>query len=326
MTGNHTIDPGAWDRVERLLGQDALHQLAQKSVAVVGLGSGGGFVALSLAMSGVGRFILIDDDRVQMTNVVRHVSDLSDVGRPKVEAVADLIRRRNPGARVETVVGRVEDHADALRNVDLVVVGVDGELVKYTINEVCRAEGLTAIYAGVYERGEGGDVVIIHPKADGPCYACWARQLREDVAQQSARETTDPQEADLDYGMIGPDGTIEAEPGLWLHVVRVASAQADMALNELLADLPIHRDYPSNTVIIANVPMEIFEGITVPPFSVQWINVERDPNCMVCGLPETNALTLDALAGDLMSEESDGAEELGSGGAANSLRQEGESR
>jgi molybdopterin/thiamine biosynthesis adenylyltransferase len=301
-------ETNAWDRVERLLGNEALAQLAKKSVAVVGLGSGGGFVALSLAMSGVGRFVLIDDDQVALTNVVRHVADLRDVGRPKVEAVADLIKQRSPSAQVETVVGRIEDHTTELNDVDLVVVGVDGELVKYTINEVCRAEGLPAIYAGVYERGEGGDVVLIHPD-HGPCYACWARQLREDVASQSAKETTDPGEADLDYGMIGPDGTIAAEPGLWLHVVRVASAQADMALNELLEGQPIHRDLPANTVILANVPMEILEGITASPYSAQWINVERDPDCMVCGDEASREMSLDTLAGDLMTESDDDVSE-----------------
>ena len=55
----------SWDRVERLIGSRNLERLAQKRVGVVGLGSGGGFVALSLAMSGVGKFVLIDDDTLE---------------------------------------------------------------------------------------------------------------------------------------------------------------------------------------------------------------------------------------------------------------------
>jgi hypothetical protein len=96
---------------------------------------------------------------------------------------------------------------------------------------------------------------------------------------------------------------------LWLHVARVAGVQADMALNELLIGQPIHREYPANTAILANIAMEIFEGITVPPYSAQWINVERDPACMVCGTPKTSTLTLEAVAGDLMSEDADGSED-----------------
>jgi molybdopterin/thiamine biosynthesis adenylyltransferase len=288
-----------WDRVERYMGQDALAQLANKSVAVVGLGSGGGFVALALAMSGVGRFVLIDSDELETPNVVRHVADLRYVGQTKVAALAELIHQRNPHAVVETVAGRIEQHIEELHDVDLVVVGVDGEQSKYTINGVCRAHNLTAIYAGVYERGEGGDVVIIRPTPDSPCYACWADQLREDISESM------PTDTDLDYGMIGPDGTIAAEPGLWLHVVRVASVQGDLALNELLAGQPVHRQYPGNTVILANVELEIFEGLTVPPYSAQWINVARNPRCLVCGNEgEADAMvSLDDLASDLEATE-----------------------
>ena len=73
----------AWDRVERYLGEDALEQLARKKVAVVGLGSGGGFAALTLAMSGVGHFVLIDDDVVELTNVVRHAAAIDLSGLPR---------------------------------------------------------------------------------------------------------------------------------------------------------------------------------------------------------------------------------------------------
>lgn len=289
--------PASWDRVERYLGHDALAQLAGKSVAIVGLGSGGSFVALALAMSGVGRFVLIDDDLIEAANIVRHAADLRYVGKPKVEAVADLIKQRNPQAQIDTIYGRLEDHADHLTGVDLVIVGVDGEQSKYAINGICRANNLTAIYAGVYERGEGGDVVVIRP-GDGPCYACWAEQLREDIP-----ETGDTK---LDYGMIGPDGTLAAEPGLWLHVVRVASVQADMALNELLIGQPIHRTYPANTVILANVQMEILEGVIAQPYTAQWVDIKRNPHCMVCGSQQDAAdLSLADLLGNLAADEDD---------------------
>jgi molybdopterin/thiamine biosynthesis adenylyltransferase len=266
-----------WDRVERYLGNDTLAQLASKTVAVIGVGSGGGFAALTLAMSGVGNFVLIDDDYLEPSNAVRHVADLRYVEKSKVSAVADLILARNPKAKVTTHKGRLEDFPEALRGADLVVVGVDNERPKFRINELCREYGLTAVYAGVYERGEGGDVVVIQPSGEGPCYACWALKLREDTIDQGTGET------ELDYGMIGADGTLAAEPGLWLHVVRIASAQADLALNELLFGTSAHREFPANTVIMANVSMEILIGKPVHPYSAEWINIPRDPNCLVCG-------------------------------------------
>jgi molybdopterin/thiamine biosynthesis adenylyltransferase len=260
-----------WDRVARALGEGNLERLAAATVGVVGVGSGGSFVALSLAMSGVGRFVLVDDDALEPSNIVRHAADLRDLGRNKAAAVADLIRQRNPRAVVEVVAGRIEAHMDALDRCDLLIVGVDGEGAKYALNEACLERDLTAIYAGVYERGEGGDVVIIRPY-DGPCYACWAAELREGLFQPTASEN-------LDYGMIGPAGTLEAEPGLWIHVAKVAAIQADFALNELLG----RPRYPANTLIIANAAMEIIDGQVSPPHSSVWVEITRDPHCLVCG-------------------------------------------
>ncbi|MFO7323010.1 MAG: ThiF family adenylyltransferase [Chloroflexota bacterium] len=269
----------SWDRVERLIGSQNLARLRRKRVAVAGLGSGGSFVATSLAMSGVGSFVLIDDDTLEKANIVRHMADARDIGRPKAEVVADLIRQRNPDAAVEVRVGRLEQNLDALDNVDLLIAAVDGEGSKYVLNEACLKRNLPAVYAGVYERGEGGDVVVVHPY-DGPCYACWAAELREGLT--FARPDED---VELDYGMIGPDGTLEAEPGLWLHVVRVASVQADMALNELLAGTDAFKEMPANTVILANTSIEIIDGQTSLPYTAVWVNIERDPNCLVCGEP-----------------------------------------
>jgi len=283
----------SWDRVAQLLGEDILAYLKTRTVGIIGLGSGGSFVALSLAMSGVGKFILIDDDSLEPGNVVRHAADLRYVGRPKVEAVADLIRQRNPSAEIKTVVGRIEDHLDLLPDMDLVVGGVDREGPKYLINEACIQHQRTAIYAGVYERGEGGDVCIIYPD-EGPCYACWAEHLREGLA--------DPHPEELDYGMIGPDGTLAAEPGLWIHVVRIAATQADMALNLLLEDTEVHREMPANTVILANTRLEIYEGHTTLPYGAEWVSIPRNPNCLVCGHPHHEEPTSEVSLDDLVSK------------------------
>lgn len=280
-----------WDRVARLIGDSNLEKLARKTVGVVGVGSGGGFVAQSLAMSGVGGFVLVDDDTLEAHNVVRHVADHRAVGQPKVDVVAELIRQRNPDARIETHRGRIEAHMDALNGLDLLIVGVDGEQVKYILNESCLARNLPAVYAGVYERGEGGDAVLIRPY-DGPCYACWAAELREGLQAIGQDDG-----GALDYGMIGAEGTLEAEPGLWLHVVRVASAQADIALRYLLGT---DGDLPGNTVILANTALEIIEGTQTPPYGAVWVDVQRDPGCLVCGATSRDEsaaqMSLDDLA------------------------------
>lgn len=265
-----------WERVERLIGSDNLDQLADKTVAVVGLGSGGGFVALSLAMSGLTRFVLVDNDTLESGNVARHVADLRYVGENKAAAVADLIRQRNPDAQIELRQGLIEDNWDCLDALDLLVAAVDNEQVKYAINEQCLRRRVIASYAGVYERGEGGDHVIITP-FDGPCYACWSEATREGV-----KVSMNPG-GDLDYGMIGELGTLDAEPGLWVNVTKVAGIQTDLIINELLRGASAHEEMPANTLIVANSYMDIIEGQESEPHSGLWIEIERDPDCLVCG-------------------------------------------
>jgi hypothetical protein len=87
----------------------------------------------------------------------------------------------------------------------------------------------------------------------------------------------------LDYGMIGEEGTLEAEPGLWVHVTKVASIQTDIILNELLRGSDASEDMPANTIIVANNEMEIIEDVVNDPHTGLWIEIPRDPECLVCG-------------------------------------------
>ena len=79
--------------------------LAAKSVLCVGLGSGGSTVADLLARSGVGRFVLWDNDRLEPHNVARHVCTQRDLGRPKASAMRDHILAINPDAEVKAIQG-----------------------------------------------------------------------------------------------------------------------------------------------------------------------------------------------------------------------------
>lgn len=76
--------------------------LAAASVGVAGLGGLGSHIAALLARLGVGRLVLADFDRVDLANIQRQHYYLSDVGRPKCEALTEQLRRINPYLRYET--------------------------------------------------------------------------------------------------------------------------------------------------------------------------------------------------------------------------------
>jgi hypothetical protein len=236
--------------------------------------------------------------------VVRHIGGLSGLGRSKVEVVKDHILERNPQIQVTAIQGRLEAHREAIMGADVVISAVDGENAKFLINELCLAFALPAIYAGVYERGEGGDVAMIYPY-DGPCYACWAATLREGYIPPQPNS-----QGGLDYGLRNEEGTLDAEPALWLHVVRVAAAQADLALNMLLRETPAYHPMPANTVLLANYALELIAGHMTPPYSAEWVAIPRDPTCLVCGQAayhSTHHLSLDALGDTVLLFEADEA-------------------
>ena len=88
----------------RLYGAAALPHLAAAHVCVVGVGGVGSWTVEGLARSGIGALTLVDLDDVCVTNVNRQLPALDgEIGRPKVEALADRVRRINPECRVTTL-------------------------------------------------------------------------------------------------------------------------------------------------------------------------------------------------------------------------------
>ncbi|MBQ6321552.1 MAG: sulfur carrier protein ThiS adenylyltransferase ThiF [Lachnospiraceae bacterium] len=82
-------------------------KLAAASVAVAGLGGLGSHAAVSLARSGVGHLLLVDFDRVDVTNLNRQAYLISHLGMPKTEALRDILTGINPWLDIRTAQVRV---------------------------------------------------------------------------------------------------------------------------------------------------------------------------------------------------------------------------
>ena len=91
-----------FSREELLIGKEAMEKLKKAKVAIVGLGGVGSFVLEGLARGGVGNFVLVDDDKVCLTNTNRQLIALrSTIGKPKVEVAKERVLDINPKANVE---------------------------------------------------------------------------------------------------------------------------------------------------------------------------------------------------------------------------------
>ena len=93
----------AFSRTALLLGQSAVRRLNHSKVAVFGIGGVGSFTVEALARAGIGHFVLVDNDRVCLSNLNRQLLALhSTLGRQKVDVMRERILDINPNATVET--------------------------------------------------------------------------------------------------------------------------------------------------------------------------------------------------------------------------------
>ncbi len=91
-----------FSRTELLIGKEGTKRLSRSCVAVFGIGGVGGYAVEALARSGIGSLVLIDNDRVSLTNINRQIIALqSTIGKYKTDVMKDRILDINPDARVE---------------------------------------------------------------------------------------------------------------------------------------------------------------------------------------------------------------------------------
>ena len=91
-----------YDRTQRLVGPDAMENLKDARVLIVGLGGVGGYIAEALARAGVGTLGLCDFDSVDPSNLNRQILATMDViGRNKAEVAKERILQINPECNIK---------------------------------------------------------------------------------------------------------------------------------------------------------------------------------------------------------------------------------
>lgn len=138
-----------FDRAARLFSEPGLHRLMRARVLVIGVGGVGSFAAEALARSAVGELALIDFDDVCVTNANRQLHALrGNIGKSKVEVMAERLRLVNPAATI-TAVPQFYD-ADASERllegrVDFVVDAIDNLTAKAHLIATCLGRGIPMV-------------------------------------------------------------------------------------------------------------------------------------------------------------------------------------
>ncbi|MEM0093872.1 MAG: HesA/MoeB/ThiF family protein [Thermofilum sp.] len=232
-----------YDRQLRVWGLEAQKKLKSSTVLVVGVGGLGSPAAMYLAAAGVGRIILVDSEKVELSNLNRQVLHWTpDIGREKVSSAASKLSELNPHVKVVQVFGKLEtlERAEQLvAEADVVVDCLDNWKTRFLLNEACVKLGKPLVHAAV--RGLYGQLMVVKP-GESACLRCL---LPEDPPEEKTFPVAGPTPGVL--------GTLEA-----LEAVKLITGYGQPLAGKLL----------------------IFDGVQG---SFDVINVKKRENCPVCG-------------------------------------------
>ena len=130
-----------FSREERLIGKENLEKLTKAKVAVFGIGGVGSFVVEGLARAGIGKFLLVDNDTIDITNINRQIhANITTVGKNKVDVMKERILSINPEAEVDVSTEFFMPGSELLDNsLDYIVDAIDTVTAKiFLVEEATR--------------------------------------------------------------------------------------------------------------------------------------------------------------------------------------------
>lgn len=271
-----------FERIEKLYD---VGLIGQATALIAGCGSGGSQVALQLVMSGVRNFALYDNQKLGEENVIRHACGLRYVGHDKTEALADLLRDRNPAVNIaihNEDLMRVPALEDRVRTASVVVLATDNEPTRYRLNEVCVRTGTPFVVGRVFTRGIGGEVFAYRP-GEGGCLGCLEMVLERTQFRDKIREIdlVSDEERDAMYGL--PVAEIKDSPGLNVDIAFITNFHTRFVLDAIARRLPERpknmEPIEHNCIVWGNRPVHPFER----HFHIQRIALSPITACKICG-------------------------------------------
>lgn len=230
------------------IGIEGQRKLLDARVLVIGLGGLGSPVTMYLAASGVGTLVLVDHDRVELTNLQRQIVHNSEsLGMPKVESARKTLAALNPEIKIETINHKLDETelARAVAAADAVVDASDNFATRFAVNRAC-VTARKPLISGAVVRFEGQVSVFRNDRNGSPCYACLYRDTSAEEAELCSQ-----------FGVLAPAAGI------------IGTIQATETI-KVLAGIGEPLD---GRVLVLDV------------LNMEWrtIRLRRDPACPVCG-------------------------------------------
>jgi molybdopterin/thiamine biosynthesis adenylyltransferase/rhodanese-related sulfurtransferase len=230
------------------VGEEGQLKLLDARILLVGAGGLGSPASLYLAAAGVGRIGIVDDDRVDASNLQRQIAHSTEtLGEWKADSAKRTIEALNPDVEVVTYRERLNsENVDRILSDgwDVIVDGADNFPTRYLVNDASVWHDIPVVHGSIY-RFEG-QVTVLKPH-EGPCYRCLFPQPPPPELAPSCAE----------------GGVLGVLPGI------VGSLQASEALKLVLG---IGESLAGRLLLFDALATDFSE-----------VTLRRDPNCPVCG-------------------------------------------
>ena len=228
------------------IGEQGQQKIIDSSALIVGMGGLGSPAAMYLAAAGIGKLVITDYDRVEISNLQRQIIHLDrSVGENKVDSAQAMIKALNPECEVETISYQLDDDElkSTIEAVDIVLDCTDNFPTRFEVNRYCVATE-TPLVSGAAIRLEG-QIMNYQPAVQGPCYQCLYTQVYENAETCEMEGVLGP--------VVGVIGTMQA-----LQALLILTGQGEPLIGKLL--------------LLDAANME-WQGVKLP----------RNPACPVCG-------------------------------------------
>ncbi len=231
------------------VGEEGQLKLLGSKVLVIGAGGLGSPLLLYLAAAGIGTIGVVDDDKVDLSNLQRQIiHDTDHIDHPKVQSAATRLKAINPDVTIHTHEFRLTDkNVDALvKDYDLVADGCDNFNTRYLINDACYRQSVPLVSAAIMRFDGQLTTFRAFEEGDKPCYRCLFGD--EQVAEKGSC---------ADVGVLGA----------------LAGTMGSLQSVEVIKELLGIGESMSNSLLL-------YDSLGT---SFHRMKTKRDPACSLCG-------------------------------------------
>jgi molybdopterin/thiamine biosynthesis adenylyltransferase len=238
------------------IGLEGQLKIAAAKVFIVGAGGLGSPVGYYLSAAGVGTLAIIDNDKVDVSNLQRQIAhSTKTIGKPKVESAKKTFESLNPDVHVIPIEQRLTKHniLDMIQDFDIVVDCSDNFATRFLVNDACIMSKKPLVTGAIFKFE--GQITVVIPN-EGPCYRC----LFEEPPPPGAFPS--PQDVGLLGVIPGVIGTLQAVEVLKLIIGTGEILKGELLIYDALkssfrkvkiprsTDCPICSNHPTITELI----------------------------------------------------------------------------